>query len=243
MEKIKKELVNFKTIAIYGAMGTGKTSLAYTLIDELKKYKKTVYFFNHPRPEMIEALGYENIDSLERLEDIQDCVLYLDEPQITLPLYNKKANRIISQICSLSRQLDITLIISTSDTRVFTKANEAFFDTWIVKDLDYDMVKNGSKIKKIMQKNAKFDAAGLRLKNNEFLFETRNHSRLNGLHAFTEVSCFNKKHSTPYRPETANKIETANKVPTRIETANEKNTEISATLQIQNREKLLKNEN
>lgn len=228
MEKIEKELQNLKTIAIYGAIGSGKTALAYSLIDKLKKHKKAVYFFNHPKPEIIEKLGYENIDSLERLEEIQDCILYLDEPQITLPLYNKKANRIIAQICSLSRQLGITLIISTSDTRVFTKANEAFFDTWVIKDLDYDMVKNGSKIKKIMQKNATFDASGLRLNKNEFLFETRNNSRLNGLHTFEMVDYFNNNHSAPYRHDE----KTANKVPNEVPT--EKNTEISATVQLQN---------
>ena len=40
MEKIEKELNKFKTIAIYGAIGTGKTSLAYSLIDKLKKHKE-----------------------------------------------------------------------------------------------------------------------------------------------------------------------------------------------------------
>jgi len=231
MEKIIKELHKFKTIAIYGAIGTGKTSLAYKLISNIDK---KVYFFKHPKPDLIEEMGYENIDSLERMELIQDSVLYIDEPQLHFSIQDKKSNTIIAQICSLSRQLGITLIISTSDTRVFGKANEAFFDTWIVKDLDYDMIKNGSKIKKIMQKNAVFHASGIRLQTSEFLFENRNNPELNGLHSFEKLNAFTEEHSKPFRKIATNNA--PNNAP-KIKLATEKNTEnTSVTLQSANPE-------
>ena len=138
------------------------------------------------------------------IEKLQDCVIYLDEPQLILSIQTKKSNKIISQICSLARQLNITLIISSSDTRVFSKSNEAYFDLWCVKDLDFDMVKNGSKIKNILRKNAKFDPAGLRLDDNEYLTECRRHPETNGKHIFELPIYFTDEHSKPFR--TANKI-------------------------------------
>ncbi len=206
MKEINKNILNdIKTIAIYGNCGSGKTALSYHLINLLKDDKK-VYFLKHPKPELIEELGYFNLESLEMIEKLQDCVIYLDEPQLVLSIQTKKSNKIISQICSLARQLNITLIISSSDTRVFSKSNEAYFDLWCIKDLDYDMVKNGSKIKNILRKNAKFDPAGLRLDDNEYLTECRRHPEINGKHVFELPIYFTEAHSKPFR--TATKSET-----------------------------------
>jgi len=145
----KENLEKIKIIAIYGDIGTGKTALAYLIINLLKK---PVYFLKHPKPEIIEKLGYTNLASLEEIERLQDCVIFWDEPQLTSPIYDKKANRIVANVCSLARQLNITLVIASSDTRVFTKHNEAYFDLWCVKDVDFEMVKQGSKIKKAIRR-------------------------------------------------------------------------------------------
>ena len=208
MKEIKlTTLKDVRTIAIYGNCGSGKTSLAYHLIDLIKENKK-VFFLKHPKPELIEEMGYEDLDSLEQMEKMQDCVLYIDEPQLSLPIYAHKANKIIAQICSLARQLDITLVISSSDTRVFTKANEAYFDLWCVKDLDYDMVKNGSKIKNVLRKNAKFDPSGIRLDKDEFIAECRTNPQINGKHLFQLPNYFTEEYSKPFRTnQIANKIE------------------------------------
>ena len=90
------------------------------------------------------------------------------------------------------------------------------------------MVKNGSKIKKILQNNATFDPSGIILSKNEFLFDrkckyserskNRINSEFNGRYVFEEEDYFTEKHSKPYKDfwesktanETENEIKTAN---------------------------------
>jgi len=192
-----ENLRKVKTIAIYGDTGTGKTALAYKIIETLKG--KKVYFLKHPKPFLLKKLGFNNLVNLESIQKMQDCIIYIDEPQLFLSIYDRKANKVISQVCSLARQRNITLIISSSDTRVFTKWNESYFDLWLVKDLDYSMVKNGSKIKKIYKDNSLLDANGLRLNDDEYLSESRTLSEFNGKHKFKLSSNWSEELSTPYR--------------------------------------------
>lgn len=193
----KENLNSVKTIAIYGNIGTGKTSIAYKLLEILSK-DKPIFFMKHPRPELIDKLGYYNIRSLEDLERLHDCVIYWDEPQLSVSVYDKKTNSIIAKVCSLARQLNITMIISSSDTRVFTKHNEAFFDLWLIKDVDYEMVKNGSMIKKALKNTALFEPEGFMLEINEYVAESRKLSKFNGKHTFELPKEWNEELSKPY---------------------------------------------
>jgi len=201
-----ENLIKVHTIALYGDIGTGKTSLAYSVIEAFDG-KKPIYFMKHPKPHLIKPLGYMNLTSLDELERLQDCVIYWDEPQLSLSIYDHKANKVIANVCSLARQLGITLIISSSDTRVFTKHNEAYFDLWLIKDVDYMMVKNGSKIKKAIKKNCKFEPRGFRLEINEFIAECRKLREFEGKHTYGLPKVWTEKLSKPYRTnKTPNKI-------------------------------------
>lgn len=191
-------LNKIRTIAIYGHTGSGKTALAYKILDVYKQYKK-VYFIKYPKPRVIKELGYNNLHNIEELENLKDCVIYWDEPQLHIEIYDKRTNAIIAKACSLARQRNITLIISSSDTRVFTKYNEAYFDLWLVKDIDYNMVKNGSKIKHTIKEHSFIDPRGFRIKENEYLSDCRKISDFNGRHTFTLIKEWNEDLSTPYR--------------------------------------------
>lgn len=195
-----KSLKQVRTIAIFGEPGTGKTALAYSLLNVLKPFKE-VYFLKHPNPQILKEMGFKQLISLEEMERMRNIVLYIDEPQIHIPIYDRKSNAVIAKICSLARQLDITLIISSSDTRVFTKHNESYFDLWLIKDLDFTMVKNGSKIKKAVKNHSIFDPEGFRLEVDEFLSESRKLIYLNGKHTFNLPSGFDERHSKPYNLE------------------------------------------
>lgn len=165
----------------------------------MKESKRKVYFFRYPKPELLLKFGYNKIDTLEQIEQLRNMILVIDEPQLYFGIYDKKSNDIIAKLCSMSRQFNITLIIASSDTRVFTRHNESYFDLWLVKDLDYDMVKNGSKIRNIVRKNVLFDPSGFRLNNNEFLSECRILSEFNGKHKFGLPRGWNEDISTPYK--------------------------------------------
>jgi len=193
----KENLTKIKTIACYGDIGCGKTALCYNILSRLNHLP--IYILKHPNPDFVESLNYKNLRSLEELERIQDCVVYWDEPQLTTSIYDRKTNSIIAKVCSLARQLNITLIISSSDTRVFTRHNEAYFDLWLVKDVDYSMVKNGSKIKKAIKNNCRFEPDGFRLEIDEYLSESRKLSEFNGKHKFDLIKGWSDKHSKPYR--------------------------------------------
>ena len=186
------------TIAIYGDIGTGKTALAYNVI-ELFKDKMKIYFIKHPKPDLIEKLGFENLYSLEEMEEIEDSLIYIDEPQLWISIYDNKTNSIIAKICSLARQRGNKLIISSSDTRVFGKANEAYFDAWLIKDVDYTMVKNGSIIKNAIKGVAVIEPAGFRCKLGEFVFWSRKLRKNRGRHKFKKLKIFTEEHSKPYR--------------------------------------------
>ena len=186
---------NVKTIAIFGNSGTGKTALAYHILKQFTD--KKVYFLNHPNPKIISKMGWNNIISIERMEKIENCVLYIDEPQIHIRMGDKKSNEVIAKICSLARQKNITLLISSCDTRVFTKHNESFFDMWIIKDLDYDMVKNGSKIKRIIEKNSLIDPRGFNLNIEEYIIDCNSLS-LSQKETFELEDYFTDEHSRPY---------------------------------------------
>ncbi len=192
----KENLEKIKIIDIYGDTGTGKTGLAYKIIE---LFNKKVYFLKHPKPEIIEKIGYQNLTSLEEIERLQDCIIFWDEPQLSTPIHDKKTNRIIANVCSLARQLSITLIIASSDTRVFTKHNEAYFDLWLIKDVDFEMIKQGSKIRKAIKNNSRFEPSGFRLEDNEFVAESRKLREFNGKHTFKLPKIWSEEHSKPYR--------------------------------------------
>lgn len=223
MREITKAILeDAKTICCYGAVGTGKSCLIYTLINLLRGSGRNIYFFKHPQPNLIEEMGYENISSIERLEKLHDSVLWIDEPQLSFKLYDKHSNKIIANICSMCRQLNIILFISSSDTRTFTKHNESFFDLWCVKSIDFDMVKQGSKIKKIISNHSLFDPAGFNIEKNEYLASCRSHPEINGMHLFEKPEWFTDQLSRPYY-KTAKKVanETANKSENKIKVFSE----------------------
>jgi hypothetical protein len=60
------------------------------------------------------------------------------------------------------------------------------------------MVKQGSKIKKMYKDNSILDPQGLRLKQDEFLSESRTLEEFNGKHNFKLSSNWEEELSTPY---------------------------------------------
>lgn len=132
-------------ICCCGDIGAGKTGACFSILDKFNKRKK--YIYKHPAPEILGPSGITNIDEIN-YDQLIDCVIYIDEPQLNLAPQRDKNGFI--KFLSLLRQRDVTAILSTSDTRWVSKSLESYVDCWIIKDLDFDSVKQGSTIKRII---------------------------------------------------------------------------------------------
>ena len=162
---MKFEWNRCKVISVVGNTGSGKTATCFNILAKCEGRKK--YIVDHPYPEALDGTGVENIPCIS-FEEISDCVVWVDEPQLVYPKYEKRNNDGLLMMCSLARQRDITLMFSTSDTRWINKGMEAYVDTWIIKNLDFTMVKQGSVIKKIIsQKYHNIMPSTFKLEKNE----------------------------------------------------------------------------
>lgn len=187
--------INFKSLAIVGSIRTGKTCLAYDII---RNYDMDKYIYLHPKPKLIEKLGFKQFYGFAELERIKDCILWIDEPQLYLKLQSGGGQRALQRLLSLCGQRNIKLILSTSDTRVVVKGIEFYIDVWCVKDLEYKLVKHGSLLKEILKDYCTITTDGFRLNVDEYIFYSRNFRKYNGKHTFKKPEYFTEELSRPY---------------------------------------------
>jgi hypothetical protein len=187
-----------KTIAVVGRLGIGKTCLSYLILEEIKK-TKPCYIFKHPKPALIATRGYQNIYEFGQIEHLENCALYLDEPQLVIRRYEHWANDGLERLMSVCRQRNITLLLSTADTRFITRGIEYFCDLFVVMDIDANLCKQGSGISKIIKKNALITAREWRLPIGKYLLESREHFEWNGLYSFNKLDWFNDDWSKPFK--------------------------------------------
>lgn len=191
-----------KSIAIAGTTGTGKTAIGYKI---LEVFDKPVYVLKHPRPELLKERGFLPLFRFSDIERLSHCVIWIDEPQLYISYYEKRINSALMRLLSLCRQREITLILSTSDTRFINRGLESYIDVWIIKDLEFDLVKQGSIIKKIIKENTFIIDDGLKLSVEEYIFYSRRFDEFNGKHTFQKPSYFDERYSKPFLIESATK--------------------------------------
>lgn len=203
-EDIFHIVAKLKSVAIVGDTGAGKTALSYRVIDAIKEATgREVYVYRHPQPKLIAQVGYKTMLNLAEMETLQEIILWIDEPQLHISRYEKRANDALLQILSMARQRGITLIITTSDTRFITRGLESYMDAYMIKDLEPGLVKQGSIIKKILKANTFFDVDGFTCPVNEFVFHSRRFKEAAGRHRFLLPSYWSEEHSKPYRFKSA----------------------------------------
>ena len=196
---VEEILPKLKSIAILGATRSGKTALSFKFLEVLAK-DRPIFILRHPIPQLILTAGYKILPTLADIEKLQDCVLYIDEPQIHMgEVGQAKANYKLAKLLSLCGQRNITLILSTSDTRFITRGVEAYIDAWVVKDIEPALTKRGSMINKVIRGNAFLDIEGWSLDVNEYLFYARGFNYIYGKRTFNLAQNWNESLSTPYR--------------------------------------------
>ena len=189
-----------KTLFVTSQIRQGKTSFSYYLLEKIKKYKK-VYVFKHPNPDLVTELGFNNMYSIDEVEDLNDACIYIDEPQIVFPKYDKRGSVILNKLLSLVGQKDITLILSTSDTRYITASEEFYVNMFVIKKLDIDLVKRGSKVKSILNEMATITPRGYakNIKINEYVLYFCEDEQYNRKYTFKMPDYFDDRLSKPFR--------------------------------------------
>lgn len=198
-------------IAVVGHRGSGKTALACYLLDQVAD--RPVWVYQHPKPELLAERGWKQMYRLEQMMEIDNAVTWIDEPQISIPKLDKRANEGLQRLLSIARHRDITLLISTCDTRWITRALESYVDIWLVKDVEVRLVKMGSMIAKIVKKHCIVDTDEFRLRPNQYLAYGRDYREMDGLHSFDKPAYFDERWSKPYSrvaTETATEVATTN---------------------------------
>jgi hypothetical protein len=96
-------------------------------------------------------LGFKQCYGEFEIENMNDCLLWIDEPQLYSSLNENKSNLWLKKLLSISAQRNVRVILSTSDTRFITRGIESYIDVWCIKDIELALVKQGSMIKNIIQ--------------------------------------------------------------------------------------------
>lgn len=185
----------FKSIAVLGNTGSGKTALVFKLLEQANR---PVYFIKYPKPELLAQFNYNNLASIDAISRLSNCIIYFDEPQLYTNCAEYKRDMLLVKILSLARQRNITFIVSSADTRTFGKRVEAFIDLWLIKDVEFGMCKQRSMVRQILQDNAIVTPEEISLQKHEFLAHNRTFLELNGRHTFTLIDKWSEALSKPY---------------------------------------------
>lgn len=195
--KFEQLIPVMRTTFVTADLDEGKTCFCYYL---LSKIPGPVFVYKHPRPELIEKLKYHNMRTIDDLERMNNITLWIDEPQIVFPKYEKRGSAVLNNILSLARQKDIRLILSTSDTRYITAAEEFYISTYIIKRIDYAAIKRGSKVKEIINSQKRLTAEGYckGIEIDEYLLYTKKREDLTGKYSFRKPDFFDENYSKPF---------------------------------------------
>ena len=198
------------SIAIVGDRNSGKTNLAFYLMNNYKG-SRTKYLYGYPK----NIKGYHNIRTWGDLLKISDSIIFIDEIQRYIPLYEKKANHEFMELLSFLSHQNNTLIFTTQLSQFITKGVEASIQTWFIKQLDIMGLKNGCKIKRILQETAspQITKRGMNISVNQYIAhdETMPIS-FNGIHTFSNQGVL-KDWKTPTKTAQENVTKTAQETP------------------------------
>lgn len=177
------DLDKHMTIAVLGDRHTGKTNLAFYLLNSYEG-ERDKYILGYPR----EVDGCTSLTNFQDLFQISDGIIFVDEIQKYIKVYDKRANQELMELLSLFAHNNNTLIMTTPLSQFIKKGSEGFIDGWLMTRVyDLKQLKNGSKPKRIIQQtmNPKCTEWALVLEPGEYLeFSHTNPVGENGVKRF-----------------------------------------------------------
>src|SRR4030042_992254 len=124
---MKPQLENNKPIAVLGCCNSGKTNLAVFLARQSNKPK--MYTLGYPT----KIDGFINLSSMDDLFQIENCVVFIDEIDRYIKIYDKKSNEQLYELLKFTEHNRIKLIFTTQISQFVTKGVKAFVPCWEIK--------------------------------------------------------------------------------------------------------------
>ena len=141
-------LDNIKSVAIIGDTNTGKTNLAFSLLNNYEG-DRDIYLLGYPK----KIKDYKEVSNLQDVFQLTDSIIFVDEIQRFIKIYDRKANNDLMDLISLFAHNNNTIVFTTQLSQFITKGVEAFIDCWLMTRIaDLATLKNGSKPKRIIQR-------------------------------------------------------------------------------------------
>lgn len=140
-------LDKIRSLAIIGNINTGKTNLMFSYSNTYKGKRKK-YLFGYPK----KIKGYMALSNWEDLLKVRNGIILIDEISHFIKVYERKSNYKLMELISLFAHKNNTLIFTTQLSQFITRGIEAFIDCWAIKRIDLELLKNGSKPKRIIQR-------------------------------------------------------------------------------------------
>lgn len=223
--EVKQHKINFNpliidldktdSIAILGDRQQGKTNMAFYLLNNYRGVKN-VCLYGYPK----NFPGFKNLSSWTDLLKLTDSIIFIDEIQRYIKLYDRRANNELLDLMSFLSHQNNTLIFSTQLSQFITKGVEASIQTWLIKKLDIAGLKNGCKAKRLLTQiaDARITDKGMALDVNEVIaFDSMQPIGFNGVKTF-EFQNVGKDWKTPNKNSekipTITATITANNMPT-----------------------------
>ena len=144
------QLDEVKSVAILGDINTCKTNLAFSMLREYKGDRQ-IYLVGYPK----QIDNFKTISNFQDLFKLTDSIIFIDEIQKYIKIYDRRANYDLMELISLFAHNNNTLIFSTCLSQFISKSIEGYIDCWdLTRILDIKSLKNGSKAKRIIEQTS-----------------------------------------------------------------------------------------
>ena len=191
-----EELAKARSIYVFGSPRTGKSAFVFSLCKQLQTVKP-IYYFDFPKYKLLWDEGFKELESLDELTHLSNAVVVIDEA--TLLLRKGKASEELQKILTLAGQNELTIIIITQISQIITATLEGLIDCYIIMDCDYENIKNGSRLQKIIKNFCQFNPENFKLNKGEFLFYSRNFPVFNSFDTFKLHPKYTEEWSLAYK--------------------------------------------
>lgn len=205
-KKLALSLDSTDSVAIIGDRNSGKTNLAFYLLNNYRG-NKDIYLYGYPKT----VKGFKNISIWSDLLKIVDSIIFIDEIHRYIKLLDRRANQEFLELLSFLAHQGNTLVFTTQLSQFITKGVEASIQTWLIKQIDIMSLKNGSKPKRILKEvaNHKITDKGMALKPDEVVaYDATQPEGFSALYSF-DFQNVGKDWKTPTKTATNIATETA----------------------------------